>query len=52
MLPHGDGGIRKMFIEPDIGDNPPGAGVEVSDAETMLAYLKNARRHRMVPAEE
>jgi thioredoxin-dependent peroxiredoxin len=35
-----DGVISKMFIEPGVRDNPPGVGVEVSDAETMLAWLK------------
>ena len=33
--------IVKMFVEPNIRDNPPGAPVEVSDAETMLAYLRS-----------
>ena len=28
------------FAEPDFRDDPPGVGVEVSNAETMLAYLK------------
>ena len=31
-----DGTIEKMFIEPDV----PGDPFEVSDADTMLAYLK------------
>lgn len=31
-----DGNIRKMFIEPERGDDP----FEVSDAETMLRYLR------------
>ena len=35
-----DGAIRKVFAEPDIRDNPDGIGVTVSDAETMLGYLK------------
>jgi thioredoxin-dependent peroxiredoxin len=35
-----DGVIRKIFAEPDIRDNPPGVGVTVSGAETMLAYLE------------
>jgi thioredoxin-dependent peroxiredoxin len=36
-----DGVIQKMFVEPDVRDNPPGVGVAVSDADTMLAYLKD-----------
>ena len=35
--------IEKMFIEPDFGDNCPTDPFEVSDAETMLAYLKGAK---------
>ncbi|MGB3494813.1 MAG: peroxiredoxin [Elainellaceae cyanobacterium] len=35
-----DGKIEKMFIEPDYGDNCPTDPFEVSDADTMLAYLK------------
>ena len=35
-----DGEIKKMFIEPDVRDNPPGVGVSVSDAGTMLTYLR------------
>jgi peroxiredoxin len=38
-----DGIIQKVFAERDIRDNPTGIGVEVSDADTMLAYLENAR---------
>ena len=29
------------FTEPDFQDNPPGVPLQVSDAETMLAYLKS-----------
>jgi peroxiredoxin (alkyl hydroperoxide reductase subunit C) len=29
-----------MFVEPDYGDNCPIDPFEVSDADTMLAYLK------------
>lgn len=36
-----DGEIKKMFIEPDFGDNCPIDPFEVSDADTMLGYLKN-----------
>ena len=38
-----DGEIRKMFIEPEFGDNCPTDPFEVSDADTMLAYLKGQR---------
>lgn len=36
-----DGEIRKVFAEANIRDNPSGVPVEVSGAETMLAYLKD-----------
>ncbi|MEZ5830162.1 MAG: peroxiredoxin [Dongiaceae bacterium] len=39
-----DGTIKRMFVEPDVRDNPAGVGVTVSDAETMLAYLKDPKR--------
>ncbi len=32
--------IEKIFIEPDFGDNCPSDPFEVSDADTMLAFLK------------
>lgn len=35
-----DGNIEKVFLEPDFGDNCPIDPFEVSDADTMLAYLK------------
>ncbi|HSM83714.1 MAG TPA: peroxiredoxin [Nodosilinea sp.] len=35
-----DGTIEKIFTEPDFGDNCPIDPFEVSDADTMLAYLK------------
>lgn len=35
-----DGKIEKMFVEPEYGDNCPTDPFEVSDADTMLAYLK------------
>ena len=35
-----DGRIEKIFVEPDFGDNCPIDPFEVSDADTMLAYLK------------
>jgi peroxiredoxin len=34
--------IETMFVEPGLRDNPPGVPVTVSDAETMLAWLKGA----------
>jgi thioredoxin-dependent peroxiredoxin len=36
-----DGEIVKLFAEPDLRDNPPGVPVTVSDAQTMLDYLRN-----------
>jgi thioredoxin-dependent peroxiredoxin len=36
-----DGTIKKMFIEPEFGDNCPTDPFEVSDADTMLNYLKS-----------
>jgi thioredoxin-dependent peroxiredoxin len=39
-----DGAIEKIFIEPDFGDNCPTDPFEVSDADTMLAYLKGAKK--------
>lgn len=35
-----DGEIEKIFVEPDFQDNCPTDPFEVSDADTMLAYLK------------
>lgn len=35
-----DGNVEKIFVEPDFGDNCPIDPFEVSDADTMLAYLK------------
>ena len=32
--------IEKMFVEPDFSDHCPTDPFEVSDADTMLAYLK------------
>ena len=32
--------IEKMFVEPNFSDNCPTDPFEVSDADTMLAYLK------------
>ncbi len=35
-----DGNIEKAFVEPDFGDLCPTDPFEVSDADTMLAYLR------------
>ncbi len=35
-----DGNVEKMFVEPNYADNCPTDPFEVSDADTMLAYLK------------
>jgi peroxiredoxin len=35
-----DGVIKKLFIEPGLSDDYPDDPFEVSDADTMLAYLK------------
>jgi peroxiredoxin len=37
-----DGAIKKLFIEPGFSDNCPTDPFEVSDAETMLAYLQGS----------
>ena len=34
--------VQKLFVEPGFRDEPPGVGLEVSDADTMLAYLSTA----------
>ncbi|WP_413174074.1 peroxiredoxin [Anabaena azotica] len=36
-----DGKIEKMFVEPGFNDNCPTDPFEVSDADTMLKYLKS-----------
>ncbi|MCU0567791.1 MAG: peroxiredoxin [Oculatellaceae cyanobacterium Prado106] len=38
-----DGAIEKSFIEPEYGDNCPTDPFEVSDADTMLSYLKSVK---------
>ena len=38
-----NGDIETMFIEPDFGDNCPTDPFEVSDADTMLKYLKSKK---------
>ncbi len=39
-----DGIIKKLFIEPGFSDDCPDDPFEVSDADTMLAYLKGSIR--------
>ncbi len=38
-----DGEIKKMFIEPEYEDNCPLDPFEVSDADTMLAWIKGSK---------
>jgi len=38
-----DGQIKKLFIEPGLTDDCPTDPFEVSDADTMLAYLRGAK---------
>lgn len=38
-----DGTIKKMFVEPEFSDNCTTDPFEVSDADTMLAYLQGAQ---------
>jgi hypothetical protein len=35
-----DGKIEKIFVESDFGDNCPIDPFEVSDADTIMAYIK------------
>lgn len=39
-----DGNIKKMFIEPGFSDDCPDDPFEVSDAQTMLEYLKTLKK--------
>ena len=39
-----DGKIEKMFIEADFGDNCPTDPFEVSDADTMLAFMRGTEK--------
>lgn len=39
-----DGNIKKMFIEPGFSDDCPDDPFEVSDAQTMLKYLKELKK--------
>ena len=36
-----DGEIKQMFVEPGLGDDAPDDPFEVSDADTMLAWLRS-----------
>ncbi len=38
-----DGEIKKLFIEPGLSDNSPDDPFEVSDADTMLAYVRGSK---------
>ncbi|MFL0730790.1 MAG: peroxiredoxin [Prochlorococcus sp.] len=38
-----DGNIEKMFVEPGLSDDADGDPFEVSDADTMLAYIKGVQ---------
>jgi peroxiredoxin len=41
-----DGKIEKMFVEDEFNDNCPTDPFEVSDADTMLNYLKERRQRK------
>ena len=45
-----DGKIEKMFVEPGFGDNYGADPFEVSDADTVLAYLKGVEPPQEKPA--
>jgi peroxiredoxin len=45
-----DGKIEKMFVEDEFNDNCPTDPFEVSDADTMLNYLKERRQKNSVAA--
>jgi peroxiredoxin (alkyl hydroperoxide reductase subunit C) len=38
-----DGEIEQVFVEPDFGDDCPTDPFEVSDADTVLAWLKGKK---------
>jgi peroxiredoxin len=38
-----DGIIEKLFAEPNVRDNPDGVSVTVSDAETVIGWLKRPK---------
>lgn len=41
-----NGAVEQIFVEPDFDDNCPTDPFEVSDADTMLAYLKSKAQTR------
>lgn len=45
-----DGEIEKIFVEPGLEDNCPTDPFEVSDADTMLAWLKGSQLPEQKPA--
>jgi len=45
-----NGAIEKVFVEPDFGDLCPTDPFEVSDADTMLAYLKGVAQEKQQAA--
>ena len=45
-----NGAIRKMFVEPNFGDNCTSDPFEVSDADTMLAFLKGEQATQVAEA--
>ncbi|MEZ5658420.1 MAG: peroxiredoxin [Burkholderiaceae bacterium] len=47
-----DGRIEKMFIEPQFSDNCPSDPFEVSDADTVLAWLQGAKAAADKPERE
>ena len=42
-----NGEIKRIFVEPDFQDNPPGVPVQVSGADTMLSYLQDELGHSL-----
>ena len=45
-----DGVIEEMFVEPGLGDDATDDPFEVSDADTVLAWLDGAEASRNKPA--
>ncbi|MEO0424617.1 MAG: peroxiredoxin [Pseudomonadota bacterium] len=45
-----DGAIEQMFVEPEFSDNCPSDPFEVSDADTVLAWLKGESAPAQKPA--
>lgn len=44
-----NGEIEKMFVEPDFGDNCPTDPFEVSDADTVIAWMKGEQASEQKP---